>query len=193
MMKSFGECSVSSSNSGSSSTLVDTGICSDDHQDDLEDAIIELQQEWDDATNDTNLDEVRTILAAAAASPTTQEEAMICDIQRLLARLIGKASQLLGKLVHITIFTHYKNFVGNCITNLAECWMHIRTKFDGGKQINQSQHGSWEGRCTGAGLHLNEGPMWGPKCWEKAVSIPANDVFVSHGSTISKEVEKDRK
>ena len=85
------------------------------------------------------------------------------------------------------------HFVGNCTTNLAECWMHIRTKFDGGKQINRSQRGSWAGRCTGAGLRLNEGPMWGPQCWEKAVSIPANDIFKSHAATVSKEVEKDRK
>lgn len=149
MTNTFSECS--SSNSSSSS--VDNSIHPDDDQDDL--------------------DEVRTIPAAATASPTTQEETMICDIQRLLARLIGKASQLLGML--------------------AECWMHIRTKFDGGKQINRSQRGSWAGRCTGAGLRLNEGPMWGPQCWEKAVSIPANDIFKSHAATVSKEVEKDRK
>ena len=28
-------------------------------------------------------------------------------------------------------------FAGNFTTNLAESWMHIRSKFDGGKQINQ--------------------------------------------------------
>ena len=32
----------------------------------------------------------------------------------------------------------------NVTTNLAESWMHVRTKFDGGKVINQSQSGSWE-------------------------------------------------
>ena len=49
---------------------------------------MELQQESDDATNDTNLDEVRTIPAASTASPTAQEEAMICDVQRLLTRMM---------------------------------------------------------------------------------------------------------
>lgn len=48
--------------------------------DDLEDAIMELQQEWNDATDDTNLEEVRTISAATTAFPTTQEETMICDV-----------------------------------------------------------------------------------------------------------------
>ena len=94
MTNTFSECSNSSSSS------VDNSIHSDDDQDDLEDATMELQQERDDAADDTNLDEVRTVPAAATASPTTQEETMICDVQRLLARLIGKASQLLGMLVN---------------------------------------------------------------------------------------------
>ena len=71
--------------------------------------------------------------------------------------------------------------------------MHIRTKFDGGKQINRSQRGSWEGRCTGAGLRLNGGPAWGPTSWEKAVSVPANTIYKRHATTLSKVVEQDRK
>ena len=42
--------------------------------------------------------------------------------------------------------------------------MRMRTKFDEGKQINLSQRGSWEGRCAGAGVRLNEGPTWAPDC-----------------------------
>ena len=61
---------------------------------------------------------------------------MLHDIQTVLSRLVGKASQLLG----------------NNTTNLAECWMHIRSKFDGGKVINHSQSGSWEHRCMGRGV-----------------------------------------
>ena len=45
--------------------------------------------------------------------------------------------------------------------------MHIRTKFDGGRQINQSQRGSWQGRCAGAAQRMNEGPEWGPQQWAK--------------------------
>ena len=44
--------------------------------------------------------EVRSIPAASTASPTPQEEAMICDIQRLLSRLVGKAPQLIGMLLY---------------------------------------------------------------------------------------------
>ena len=30
--------------------------------------------------------------------------------------------------------------------------MNVRSKFDGGKQINRLQRGSCQGRCAGAGL-----------------------------------------
>ncbi len=53
--------------------------------------------------------------------------------------------------------------IGNFTTNLAEAWMHVRSKFDGGKVINRSQSGSWEFRCYGAGLQHNLGKEWGAK------------------------------
>ena len=55
--------------------------------------------------------------------------------------------------------------------------MHIRSKFDGGKQINRSQSGSWEARCAGAALRVNEGPEWGPKCWEKITKVKNNQTY----------------
>ena len=61
------------------------------------------------------------------------------DIKRLVSRLASKASQL----------------IGNFKTNLAENWMNIRAKFDGGKIFNHSQAGSWEFGCMGAGIQLN--------------------------------------
>jgi len=54
---------------------------------------------------------------------TTQK--MMADIKTAQSRLMAKAGQLIGN------FTIY----------LAEYWMHIRTKFDGGKVINRSQSG----------------------------------------------------
>ena len=61
----------------------------------------------------------------------------------------------------------------NFTTNLAESYMNVQANFDGGKQINRSQSGSWQGRCAGAGLRMNEGSMWGPIAWEKTVSTPS--------------------
>ena len=71
--------------------------------------------------------------------------------------------------------------------------MHIHTKIDGGKQINRSQRCSWEGWCTGAGLCLNEGPTWELTSWEKAVSVPANAVYKSYATTLTRVVEQDCK
>ena len=79
-------------------------------------------------------------------SPIPISKKLMHDIQVILTRLVAKAPQL----------------IGNFTTNLAESWMHVRTKFDGGKVINQSQSGSWEHRCMGAGLKHNLGLPWGP-------------------------------
>ena len=55
--------------------------------------------------------------------------------------------------------------IGNHTTNLAEYWMHIRTKFDGGKMYNHSSRGSWHTRCFAGALRFNEGPRWSPLVW----------------------------
>ena len=84
-------------------------------------------------------------------------------------------------------------FIGNFTTNLAEGYMHIQSKFDGGKQINRSQSGSWEGRCAGAGLRVNEGPAWGPACWTKVTNSQASECFKSVSDAKSKKVAADYK
>ena len=70
--------------------------------------------------------------------------------------------------------------------------MNVRAKFDGGKQINRSQSGSWQARCAGAGLRINEGPAWGPAAWEKVLSTPSA-TFTKVAQSKSKKVEKDLK
>ena len=70
--------------------------------------------------------------------------------------------------------------------------MNIRAEFDGGKQINRSQSGSWQARCAGAGLRINEGPAWGPAAWEKVLSTPSA-TFTKVAQSKSKKVEKDLK
>jgi len=74
---------------------------------------------------------------------------IICDIQRAVNRLVSKAPQLAKKMV-VKITAKYTHATGNFRTNLAEIWMHIRSKFDGGKQINRVQSNSWQARCAGA-------------------------------------------
>ena len=57
--------------------------------------------------------------------------------------------------------------------------MNVRAKFVGGKLINRSQSWSWQARCAGAGLHITEGPSWGPKAWEMITSTLPSKTFKS--------------
>ena len=70
--------------------------------------------------------------------------------------------------------------------------MHIRAKFDGGKQINRSQRGSWNARCAGAALHYNEGPTWANMLGE-VTSNPPNIIFVEKSLAHQQQTENDRK
>lgn len=142
------------------------------------DFVLSLQANfWVDATND----DPNTIAdARSGGTPHTYTNAdpkMMVDIQTALSRLVAKASQL----------------IGNFTTNLAESWMHICTKFDGGKVINRSQRVSFQHRCTGAGLRLNIGPMWGPVSWKSLTGSNPSETFVAAATENEKKVLKDRK
>ena len=162
---------------------------------DISEVAEQEQRLWQDALNEENLEDVREI------PPISQEidREMMCDIQRLVGRLIAKSEQLLGMYniykkgsVTYTI-THVLYLAGNFTTNLAESWMHIRSKFDRGKQINRSQSGSWQGRCAGAGLRQVLGPAWGPEVWKNTTGNEANSVFKSNSIQKEKNVLEDRK
>ena len=70
--------------------------------------------------------------------------------------------------------------------------MHIRSKFDGGKQINQSQAGSWQGRCAGARLRCNEGATWGLPSWEKATGSQPTDILKQAAAAAQKQTDMYR-
>ena len=59
------------------------------------------------------------------------------------------------------------SLIGNYTTNLAESWMSLRCKFDGGKLVNRCQCGSWHARSYGAALRKNMGMSWAPTVWEQ--------------------------
>ena len=69
---------------------------------------------------------------------------LLFEIERAGDRLVNKAAQL----------------ISNRTTNLTECFMSIRAKMDGGKQINRIQSGSFKYRCMAAGLSMTLGPGW---------------------------------
>lgn len=112
-----------------------------------------------------------------ALTPTNMDPRLYHDIQVQVSRLVSKASQL----------------IGNETTNLAESWMNIRSKFDGGKVINRSQSGSWEHRCMGAGLRQNLGREWGPQAWKQMTDTSPNKVFTNTAEHSAKRLDKDRK
>ena len=73
-------------------------------------------------------------------------------VQRAGDRLVSNATSL----------------IANSTSNLAECYMGIRCKFDGGKVLNRVQRGSFQHRCNGAGLRFQLGPDWAPQAWQYA-------------------------
>ena len=119
-------------------------------------------------------------MEARRGGPTTStpiDPKMMADISIIVGRLVAKAEQL----------------IGNFTTNIAEAWMHIRCKFDGGKVINRSQSGSFLHRSMGAGLRQNQGPTWGPKTWDAVVCAKHNELFEKASTENEKKVERDRK
>ena len=110
------------------------------------------------------------------ATPTQVDRRLLLDILVIVSRLVAKAAQL----------------IDNFTTNLAENWMSIRCKFEGGKVVNLSQSGSWEFRCMGAGLRENLGPTWGPQVWRKTIDEPTS-ILVDAAETVAKKCENDRK
>ncbi len=124
-------------------------------------------------------DDPSTEADARQGEPTPVEinPRLLHDIQVALSRLIGKARQL----------------VTNETTNLAESWMHIRMKLDGGKVIHRSQSGSSEHRCMGAGLRQNLGKAWGSLAWQQMTHYPPNEVFVDSAKHSAKRLCADKK
>lgn len=93
----------------------------------------------------TNCDDPATESEARHGGPvpTEMDPEMMHDIQVLVSRIVTKARKLLKNLT----------------TNLVERWLQISFKFGDGKVVNQSQSGSWENQCPGAGLQLNLGSI----------------------------------
>ncbi|XP_071148268.1 uncharacterized protein [Mytilus edulis] len=91
------------------------------------------------------------------------EQHIIKDVLTLLNRIAEKSDRL----------------ISNSTTNLAESWMHIRTKFDGGKVYNLCNRGSWHARCYGGALRMNLGPQWSCQAWETCTATEPGKHFTA--------------
>ena len=100
-------------------------------------------------------------------------------IQRAGDRLVSMAPQL----------------ISNKTTNLAECYMNVRCKFDGGKFYNRIQRGSFQHRCYGAGIRFQMGPDWSSQIWSRATGTKPAQITVEHGEKEKRDHRKsaDRK
>ena len=58
---------------------------------------------------------------------------------------------------------------------------------------SRSQSGSWEGRCAGAVLRVNEGPEWGPVCWEKITQSTGNITYKTVSASKKRILALDNK
>ncbi len=144
-----------------------------EEEEEEEDLLEKLEEMWRNITNDEDLEASRT--DCGSKDPLQGE--MLYDISKLLQRLADKASRLMG----------------NNTSNLAENWMSIRCKFDGGKKINRCQRGSWYNRCTGAGLRRNLGPEWAAITWERTTGRPASLPLWNFGKSQARALELSKK
>ena len=101
---------------------------------------------------------------------------LIFEVERAGDRLVSKAAQL----------------ISNNTTNLTECYMSIRAKMDGGKQINRIQSGSFEHRCMAAGLSLTLGPGWTEAAWKHLFGT-CSTVTEKFASRRKRKLEQDTK
>jgi hypothetical protein len=73
--------------------------------------------------------------------------------------------------------------ISNSTSNIAESFMNIRCKFDGGKFYNRIQRGSFQHRMYGAGLRFQLGPDWSTKVWSETTGATPGEVRTIFGET----------
>ena len=121
---------------------------------------------WTEGMSTDEQDEVRNTSGTGSAVDS--------DIRKEVCFLLNRLASKADKLIY------------DFTTNIAEAWMSIRSKFDGGKRVNRTGGRSWHGRCYGAGLRNTSGPTWAPKTWEQCTGTPAGYHFENHyNGTIS--------
>jgi hypothetical protein len=107
-----------------------------DHSPDI--TMSEQARYWTEGTSDADMEEVR---GPSPLGTISLEKNMLKDVQDQLRKVSVKADRL----------------IDNFTSNLAEAWMNIRAKFDGGKFYNRCNRGSWQARCFGGALRMNLG------------------------------------
>ena len=83
--------------------------------------------------------------------------------------------------------------ITNSTSNVAECFMGIHCKFDGGKVYNRNQRGSFHHRCYGAGLRFQFGPDWASQIWQQVTGEEPGEVMRQYYDSQAQHHMKDMK
>ena len=116
---------------------------------------------WKDSVKELTELEEKSIRKGGTPDQTIDQE-MLKDIFFYLNRMSEKADRLFG----------------NFTSNLAESWMHIRCKFDGGKVNNKCFRASFYARCYGGALRSAKGPAWSPMVYQQVTGKRPDSVYI---------------
>ncbi|CAC5366256.1 unnamed protein product [Mytilus coruscus] len=131
-----------------------------------------FQEQTDMWTAGSNVEEQEEARLSSNLIPSYIDSEMRREIAILLNNIAKKSS----------------NLIGNFTSNLAESWMHMRTKFDGGQMYNHCNRGSWHTRCYGAALRNNLGPLWSLKVWVSSTQSTSGHYFQKLYNTREKNI-----
>lgn len=92
-------------------------------------------------------------------------------INGLPVRLVEKVKAAGDHMVMLSA-----SLIENGTSNLAECYMSIRSVFDGGKQYNHVQSGCFECRCYAPGTRVPAGPSWQLETLEYTIDSASGNV-----------------
>ena len=146
-----------------------------DPSEDSFDFIFEQQSEFWKIPSENEMNQSR--YAGKNCCSMSDLKELIQDVQIILNRIADKSERL----------------IGNFTTNLAESWMAIRSKFDGGKVINRCGRGSWHTRCFGGALRKNLGVIWSPVTFQTVTGTKAGTHFIHSAKRQSQKLLASKK
>ena len=158
-------------------------------EDNDEDVFLTNENYWKESVFEISTLEEKSLRKGGKSNGNNSiDEQMLKDIFFYLNRLAEKSERL----------------IGNFTSNLAESWMHIRCKFDGGKVNNKCFRASFYARCYGGALRSSKGPGWSPMVYQQVTGKRPDSVYIQtyrrrsrkHVQSVqsnNKQSNKDRK
>ncbi len=174
-------CKNKQGGAGSCQSTTDSNLNEDEGEDiedsqDLGDVMEQQARYWSEGSSENDMEDSRSS-PAMESEPEGIDKDIIYYLQPYMNYVANKAQKL----------------IGNETTNLAESWMAIRTKFDGGKRVDRCKKYAWRTRCWGAGLRSILGHTWSPRAWEVITRKPATKPMWRHYERCDQRQKATRK